>query len=141
MKLPTTGGRTILTAALVLGLAACGDTYLETSATTLPPEVTVTTLAPVDPDAPLDELLTEIETLMFDLDERITDGHDPAGTMARIDELWVAAEPKVREAELDSVYQFEQAIDLARNGVTRKRPADASKAYKTMMKVVDAFAG
>lgn len=141
MKLPSKGGRSIFAAVLALTLTACGDTYIETSATTLPPDVTVTTLAAVDPDAPVGELLADIETLMFDLDERIIEGRDAAATMARIDELWAAAEPQVREEDLDSVYRFEQAIDLARTGVARKRPADASKAYKTMMRVVDAFAG
>ena len=141
MSAPSGGGRTqlIAVAAAALLLAACGETYIETSATTAPPEVTTTTLAAVDPDAPVAELLAEIESLMLDLDQRVIDGDAPAATLERIEALWDVAEPQVREAALDSVYQFEQALGLARSGVTRNRPADASKGYKLMQQIVAAF--
>jgi hypothetical protein len=108
--------------AAVLTLGACGTTYVD-STVTVPdtaPDATTTTLPPVDPDAPIDELLVEIETLMFDLDER-------------------AAERQIRAAEPNDVYNFEQAIELARSGVERNRPADASKGYKILTDVIDAY--
>lgn len=140
MNAPSGGGRTQLIATVAVGMAlltACGQTYLETSATTLAPDATTTTIAPVDPAAPVGELLDEIETLMLDLDERVIAGNQAEATLARIEDLWDAAEPQVRALALDTVYQFEQALDLARSGVDRKRPADASKGYKLMQQLVD----
>jgi len=128
-----------LSLATVLTLGACGTTYIDTSVTTVSGDATTTTLAPVDPDAPLDELLTEIETLMSDLDERIIDGDDHLAVMLRIDELWYVAEIKIRATDPDDVFNFEQAIMLARTGVDRKRPADASKGYKIISDVIDDY--
>lgn len=142
MSTPSGGGRTQLIAIALGGLllGACGDTYIESSATTLAPDVSTTTLAPVDRAAPVGELLAEIQTLMLDLDERIIAGNAPADTLARIELLWDAAEPQVRADALDTVYQFEVALDLARTGVQRHRPADASKGYKLMQQVVANYA-
>jgi len=136
MNAPVRGALLLIS---VAALGACGDTYVETSVTTAPAAVSTTTVPPVSADTPVDELLEEIETLLFDLDERIIDGRQPAATLARIEELWDAAEPQIRATDLDAVYQFEIALDLARTGVTRKRPADASKSYKIMQQVVDAY--
>jgi hypothetical protein len=132
-------GATALTAVLTLG--ACGTTYIDTDITVpdTSPDATTTTLTPVDPDAPLDELLLEIEALMSDLDERIIDQHDEVATFDRIDELWTVAERRIRANNPDDVFNFEQAIDLARSGVERRRPADASKGYKILTDVIDVY--
>ncbi len=130
----------VSTSALVaLALTACGETYIETSVTTAAPGIAVTTTAPVDPDAPVAELLSDMTDLMLGLDFEISDGDDAAGVMARIDSLWAAAEPTVRATALDSVADFDDAIELARTGVERSRPADASKGYKILADVVDAY--
>jgi len=127
--------------AAVLTLGACGTTYVDTDVTVADtsPTATITTSAAVDPDAPLAELLSEIERLMFDLDERIVDERDHLATFARIDALWAAAERQIRAADPNDVFNFEQAIELARSGVERRRPADASKGYKILVDVVDAY--
>lgn len=124
--------------AAVLTLGACGTTYID-SEVTVPdtsPDATTTTLVAVDPDAPLDDLLAEIEVLMIDLDERIIDRRDPEGSLSRLLEVWRAAEPQIRRNDPDDVYNFQQAIDLARSGVERRRPADASKGYKIIIDVI-----
>lgn len=130
--------------ALAVGLAcalvsACGETYIETSVTTAPPSVVATTVALVDPNAPVAELLNEMTALMLGLDFEISDGPDARAVMARIEALWDAAEPTVRSTALDSAPDFDQAIDLARTGVDRNRPADASKAYKILAAVTAAY--
>ena len=116
-------------------LLACGETYIETSVTTAPPSVIVTTISPVNPNAPVADLLTEMTMLMLGLDFAISDGPDARAVMARIEALWDAAEPTVRSTALDSAPDFEQAMALARTGVDRNRPADASKAYKILAAV------
>jgi hypothetical protein len=121
----------IVSAAIVCALAACGTTYVDTEVTVpATGPTTTTTLPPVAPDAPLDALLSEIEVLLIDLDERIVQKDQPTQTLVRIDELWVVAERQIRDSNPDDVFNFEQAIELATSGVNRLRPADASKAYK-----------
>ncbi len=120
-------------------LVACGETYIETSVTTAPPSAVTTTISSVDPNAPIDELLTEMTDLMLGLDFVISDGPDAQVVMARIESLWDAAEPTVRSTALDSAPDFDQALDLARTGVDRNRPADASKAYKILAAVTAAY--
>ncbi len=131
-------GAIALAAAITLG--ACGTTFIDETVATVDtsPTVTTTTLPAVDPDAPLPELLVEIETLMFDLDERIIEEDRQVETFDRIDELWVAAESQIRRNDPEDVYNFGQAIELARTGVERRRPADASKGYKIIADVIDA---
>lgn len=136
MRRPLRGAYLIAAVAL---LGACGDTYIETSATTSPEPVVVTTLAPVDPATPLPDLLDRIGSLMLHLDEQIVAGDGHTATLARIETLWQAAEPQIRETHLDAIYDFEQALTYARTGVQRRRPADASKGYKVWLDVVAAL--
>ncbi len=126
--------------AAVLTLGACGTTFVDETVATVDtsPDAT-TTLPPVSDDAPVAEVLDGIETLMFDLDQRIIDGDAPAAALARIDELWQSAEPRIRATDPDDVFNFEQGIELARSGVERRRPADASKGYKVIVDVIDAY--
>lgn len=133
-------GATALAAVLTLG--ACGTTYVDESVeprdTVVP--TTTTTLPPVATDADLDDLLAEIQLLMSDLDQVIVDDDLRAiEVWERIDELWTVAEQQIRSVDPDDVYNFEQAIELARSGATRRRPADASKGSKILADVVDAY--
>jgi hypothetical protein len=125
--------------ATVLALGACGTTYVDTEVSVPDTAVDTTTLPPIEPDAPIGDLLAEIETLMSDLDERIIDQRDHVETLARIDALWAVAEPRIRADDPNDLYNFEQAIELARTGVERRRPADASKGFKIIVDVIDAY--
>jgi len=127
--------------AAVLTLGACGTTYVDTEITVpdTSPDATTTTLPPVDPDAPIDELLTEIETLMIDLDERIIERSGHIAQLERLQEVWRAAEQQIRAVDPDDVFNFQQAIDLAESGVEGIRPADASKGYKIINDVIDDY--
>ncbi len=134
-------GSAIAVLAIVCTLSACGTTYIDTEVTL--PETgptTTTTLPPVAADAPLDELLADIEILLSDLDERIVETDHEAATLERIDELWLVAERQIRDINPDDVFNFEQAIELATSGVNRLRPADASKAYKVWVTVRTEYA-
>lgn len=121
-----------------LVLAGCGDTYLDSSATTAPITV-ATTLAPVATDTPLPELFAELDGLMRGLDEQIIENETDDATLARIEEVWGVAEPQIRDRDPDDLFPFEQAITLARSGVERRRPADASKGYKLLVTAVGTY--
>lgn len=138
--LPRLAGALAVAAGAIV-VSGCGSTYVDTSVTV--PDTaagsTTTTLPPIRPDAALDDLLAEIEERMTDLDERIIDQRGDVATLQRIESLWAVAEDQIRDVDPDDVFNFEQAIDLARSGVERRRPADASKGYKILVAVIDAY--
>jgi len=125
--------------AAVLTLGACGTTYIDTSKTVPPSDVTTTTFPPVAQDTSLATLLGDIKTLMLHLDEQIIDDDNVPQTMTRLDELWTVAEQEIRDRNPDDVFPFQQAIDLAHSGAERKRPADASKGYKVLIAAIAAY--
>ena len=127
--------------AAVLTLGACGTTYIDASKT-VPPSIddtTTTTLPTVADDTALPSLLDDLETLMEHLDEQIVDDEQVPDTIARIDDLWVVAEQKIRDRDPDDLFPFQQAIDLAHSGAERRRPADASKGYKVLIAAIAAY--
>lgn len=136
---PARAGAAALAAVLALG--ACGTTYIDTDVTVpdTASDVTTTTLPPIPTDEPIADLLGEIRTLMAGLDQQIVDDDHQLAAMQRIDELWDVAEPRIRRADPDDVVNFEEAIALARSGVERRRPADASKGYKVIVGVIDDY--
>ena len=128
------------TAAAVLTLGACGTTYIDASKTVPPTgEVATTTLPPIAADTPLPTLLGDIEMLMRHLDEQIVEEDHVPQTMTRIDQLWDVAEQQIRDRNPDDLFPFQQAIDLARSGAERRRPADASKGYKVLIAAIAAY--
>lgn len=128
-----------LVAVGIISLTACGATYIDGQAPDPDDTAPSTTITPIDVDASIDELLIEIQTLMFDLDERIIDHDQATETIDRIEALWLLAEPHIRATALDSVNNFQIPIDMARTGVDRNRPADASKGYKLIIDVIDHY--
>jgi hypothetical protein len=131
MTIRATGALTLVA---VLTAGACGTTYVDSEVTTPPTgPVVTTTLAPVAADAPLDDVLTEVESLMQHLDEQIIDRDTPDATLARLEELWAVAEQQIRDRDPDDLFPYEQAMTLARSGVQRNRPADASKGYRLLV--------
>jgi hypothetical protein len=129
-----------IAAAAVLTLGACGTTYYDATIT-VPPTgaTTTTTLPPVDPETPVRELLTQIASVMEHLDEQIVDASGADAAVARIDELWAVADPKIRDSNPDDLFPFQQAIQLAHSGVERRRPADASKGYRLLVTAIKTF--
>lgn len=126
---------------VVLTTGACGTTYIDSEVTVAPTGPVVTsTLPPVAADAPLDEVLAEAKSLMQHLDEQIIDRDRPDVALARLEALWAVAEQQIRDRDPDDLYPYEQAMTLARSGVERNRPADASKAYKLLVAALDADA-
>ena len=124
---------------VVLTTGACGTTYIDSDVTLAPTApTTTTTLPPVADDAPLDQLLGEVESLMQHLDEEIVDEAAPDASLARLEQLWVVVARQIRDRDPDDLYPYQQAMTLARSGVARNRPADASKGYKLLVAAIAA---
>ena len=122
--------RGALVAAAISMLTACGTTTVDQSIVTSADTGVTTTLPPIRSDASLVELVGDLADSMRHLDEQVIEGDTDDATLARIEQIWVVAEPLAREHSIDMVFGLEQSVDLARTAVERRRPADASKGYK-----------
>jgi hypothetical protein len=124
-------------AALLTGCAATTyDASLEAPTTERGSSTTSTTVAA---DTPLRELLTELRSTMRSLDEQVVEGEGDDATLEHIDAIWRVAEDKVHDERPDLLFGFQQAITLARSGVERRRPADASKGYLLLVPLVEDY--
>ena len=132
---------TAVAAVAAVALTGCAATTYDASLATRPstPGETPPTTAPVPPDAPLGELLTDLRASMRSLDEQVVDNEGDEATLARIDALWGVAEAKVQQERPDLLFGLQQAVLLARSGVERRRPADASKGYLLVVPLVDRY--
>jgi hypothetical protein len=116
--------------ALVLVLTACGTTTVDESIAASADTSATTTLPPISADASLVDLVRDLTDSMRHLDEQVIEGDTEDATLARIEDVWVLAEPLADEHSAEMRFGLEQSVDLARTSVERRRPADASKAYK-----------
>jgi hypothetical protein len=124
-------------AAVFTGCAATTyDASLEAPTTERGSSTTSTTVAA---DTPLRELLTELRSTMRSLDEQVVEGEGDDATLEHIDAIWRVAEDKVHDERPDLLFGFQQAITLARSGVERRRPADASKGYLLLVPLVEDY--
>ena len=119
-----------LVAATMLMLTACGTTTVDQSIVASADTGVTTTLPPIRSDASLVELVGDLADSMRHLDEQVIEGDTDDATLARIEQIWVVAQPLAREHSIDMEFGLEQSVDLARTAVERRRPADASKGYK-----------
>jgi hypothetical protein len=115
---------------LIPALASCGTTTVDQTIAARGDTTPTTTLPPVDPDATLVSLVGDLADSMRHLDEQVIDGDVDDATLARIEQLWLAAEPLARELDADVRFGLQKSVQLARTSVERHRPADASKGYK-----------
>ena len=131
-----------VSATLVVVLAACAttvdesDSSLQVAGETGAPTIPTTT-APISGTAT--ELLPEIAAELSQLNGQIAAEGDQKATLARIEAIWLVAKPDVEQQRPDLVGVMQTAIDMARNGVVRTRPADADKAYKILTDLIDRY--
>ena len=121
-------------------LAGCGETYVDTSllgdATTVPTEPAVTAEQqppPVEDTDPIDlsSTIARIDDALDRLSDAVAeDAELAADLLAAVESDWSLIEDGIRADHPAQLFGMQQALDLARSAVTRKRPADASKAWK-----------
>jgi len=146
--------RTLLWRPLVVALTlsatvACGETYdladnptgTPSDATSESSPVTPSTISdplqtPIPADADLPTLFAEMLASWRGLDQRVIDSHRATEALARIESIWALAEPELRRERPGALFGFEQALDLARSAVERRRPADASKGLLILTNLV-----
>lgn len=94
---------------------------------------------PFRPEGTPAELLTGLLGEAVTLSEAIVENEGDNEILARVDAYWAAAEPAVSEANATLARDIERAVALMRNGVERRRPADADKAAINLRTLVAAF--
>jgi len=153
---PPSRARRGLAALTVVLLAGCGETYVDQSliapsaGDSVPTTTTGGATDAVDtPDTGGQDggaegdavpgfatALARIDDALDRLSDAVAD--DPelaADLLTTIDDAWASIEAGVRARYPDQLFGVQQAIDLAHSAVTRKRPADASKAWKILRDV------
>jgi hypothetical protein len=120
---------------LVAGVtSACATTY-DTSATTVP-ATTSTLYAPTGTTA---ELLAAISTEVGALSEKLVDNDGQRDALVRIQAQWAVVRPAVAEQRPELLDAFDAAITQVERSVERRRPADADKASKNIVTLIDAY--
>ena len=116
--------------------AACGSTYIDESllesSTTVAETVEVTEV----PDRTFSEHLDVIDQSLNDLSDAIVDNNV---ILATILESWNSIEAQVKADFADSHFGFYEVMVLAELSVERRRPADASKAWKLFIDIAAAI--
>jgi hypothetical protein len=131
-----------VSATLAVALASCAttvdesDSSLQVAGETAAPTIPTTTVRISGTAA---ELLPEIAAELSQLNGQIAAEGDQKATLARIEAIWLVARPDVEQQRPDLVGVMQTAIDMARNGVVRTRPADADKAYKILADLIDRY--
>ncbi|MEX2625818.1 MAG: hypothetical protein WD225_02980 [Ilumatobacteraceae bacterium] len=138
-----TRGRTAVTATILVALvgpviSACGETIdlREQEVADDAGEPGASPDTPLPGDGTLDELLPILIERWHGLDQRVIDG-DATHPLERIEEVWSLTEPIIRSDHPSTLFGYQQAVELARSAVERRRPADASKGYRLVIELTD----
>ncbi|HAZ32836.1 MAG TPA: hypothetical protein DCY63_03255 [Acidimicrobiaceae bacterium] len=120
--------------------SACGSTYIDESllesSTTVAETVEVTEV----PDRTFSEHLDVIDQSLNDLSDAIVDNDGSADViLATILESWNSIEAQIKTDFADSHFGFYEVMVLTELSVERRRPADASKAWKLFIDIAAAI--
>jgi hypothetical protein len=121
-------------AVVVVALAGCGTTVVNSEPAPLPLQEVVD--APIP--ATTNEQLVEMVELTSGLGQLIADG-DEQDAFARINQLWATAAPTVEDLEPKVGREIVHQLELIQRGVDRNRPADTDKASRNLGVVVDDY--
>lgn len=108
------------------------DESIVTNEDTAPPtSVAVST----DPVEVLPQMLAEVAGLA----RRVVEGDGDGDAADRIELMWLAIEPTVRDERPELVSGFDFVVRRCRAAADRNRPADADRAFKNLEELVDAY--
>lgn len=120
--------------------AACGSTYIDESLIESSTTVVETVEVTEEPDRSFSEHLDVIDQSLNDLSDAIVDNDGSANViLATILESWNSIEARVKADFADSHFGFYEVMVLAELSVERRRPADASKAWKLFIDIAAAI--
>lgn len=128
----STGAVGVLLAVAVTG---CATTIVTTTTTSTTPPTTIA------PAGDMVALMDNIVAAAGRMGALVADGDSDAAReqLAAARANWIELEPMIRSAGFDAVESVESVLDLMATSVDRKRPADADKAYRFGLLILDSF--
>lgn len=130
-KVPLIAG--VLAIGLTVGCSP--TTYDESAATSITQATSTTTLVSNDPFEVLPVMLDEVAGLA----QRVVDNDGARSAATRIEQMWLAIEPSVRDARPELVSGFDFVVRRCRDAADFKRPADADRAFKNLEALVETY--
>lgn len=128
--------RTILSLVVSALLSACGATYIEDSFVETSTSITDTPDATANVERTFDEHLDVIDQSLNDLSDAIVENDGSADEiLVTILQSWESIEGDIKSDFPDSHFGFYEVITLTELSVERRRPADASKAWKLFIDI------
>ena len=128
----------VVTLALAVSplLAACGATYIEESLLETSSSIVETPTENNDVERTFDEHLDIIDQSLNDLSDSIVENNGSADEiLTSILQSWNSIEDDIKTDFPDSHFGFYEVMTLAELSVERRRPADASKAWKLFIDI------
>lgn len=128
----------LITIALVVSpaLIGCGATYIEDSLVETTTSIAETPTASNSVEHTLAEHLNIIDQSLNELSDAIVENDGTADeVLTSILQSWGDIEDRIKADFPDSHFGFYEVITLAEISVERRRPADASKAWKLFIDV------
>jgi hypothetical protein len=117
-------------------LAACGDTYIEESLVETSSTIVETLTENNDVERTFNEHLDIIDKSLDDLSDSIVENDGSAAEiLTSILQSWIIIEDDIKTNFPDSHFGFYEVMTLAELSVERRRPADASKAWKLFIDI------
>lgn len=120
---------------LLAGASACSPTTYDATATTAPAVTTATTL----PTGPAAQLLPELVAKAATLSAAITNGTNDGQIADQIADLWDAAKQEVGRTRPELLGDFDANVGRCATAVRFNRAADADKAYRNLVALVDTY--
>jgi hypothetical protein len=117
------------------GLAACAETTIDPTATTVAPGDAPPTTR-FDPAGTTAELLDQLAVETGALSDLLVANSGQHEALARIETLWARIRPTIEEERPELLGGFDTVIELVRTSVARRRPADADKADKNLATLI-----
>lgn len=129
--------RLVITAiAISPAIIACGPTYIENSLVDTSSSVAVPAVEVDNSTQTLAEHLEIIDQSLDELSDAIVDNDGSADAiLTTLLRSWDAIEDEIKTNFPDSHFGFYEVITLAELSVERRRPADASKAWKLFIDI------
>lgn len=134
--------RGIVALSCAMVLSSCATEIIDTIDTTVPAESTTTTIA--TPTGDIEGLLTQLDSAISGLGQKIVDGDSAAykATYAQSLAIWEVLKPQVEASGVIGLDEdVRRIVELVRTATERKRPADADKAARFLSLMRESLPG
>ncbi len=131
--------RSVVVVSLALTLAGCSKTTFDSNIASGDSTVLATTTTL--PKGTAAQLLPVMLDAVKGLSVKVAANKGDNETALLIEQIWTAIRPEIQATHKGLVPDFEFIVRRCRAATDRHRPADADRAYRNMVSLVDAIMG